>query len=168
MATFGTSGSIPAPLTFVREDAPVTPCSLKAAEAQRGGLTTPRSHSKYSATKHLTRTPRQQDSGLRTPHRPALGVSRALVFASLNGILLTPELNKTPVHGLPGWLGGKESTCQCRRRSLTPGSGRCPGEGNGDPLQSSCLENRMVRGACRAAVYGVAKRRIQLSSEITT
>ena len=38
-----------------------------------------------------------------------------------------------------------------------PGSGRFPGEGNGNPLQYSCLGNPMVRGAWRAIVYGIAK-----------
>ena len=38
-----------------------------------------------------------------------------------------------------------------------PGSGRSPGEGNGDPLQHSCLENPMDRGAWQATVHGVAK-----------
>ena len=37
------------------------------------------------------------------------------------------------------------------------GSGRCPGEGNGNPLQYCCLENPMDRGAWRATVHGVAK-----------
>ena len=36
-----------------------------------------------------------------------------------------------------------------------PGSGRSPGEGHGNPLQCSCLENPMDRGACRATVHGV-------------
>ena len=40
-----------------------------------------------------------------------------------------------------------------------PGSGRSPGEGNGNPLQYSCLENPMDRGAWRATVHGVAKSR---------
>ena len=40
---------------------------------------------------------------------------------------------------------------------LIPGLGRSPGEGNGNPLQSSCLENPMDRGAWRATVRGVAK-----------
>ena len=40
-----------------------------------------------------------------------------------------------------------------------PGSGRSPGEGNGNPLQYSCLENSMDRGAWRAIVHGVAKSR---------
>ena len=38
-----------------------------------------------------------------------------------------------------------------------PGLGRCPGEGNGNPLQYSCLENFMNRGAWQATVHGVAK-----------
>ena len=38
-----------------------------------------------------------------------------------------------------------------------PGSGRCPGEGNGYPLQCSCLENPIDRGAWQATVLGVAK-----------
>ena len=49
--------------------------------------------------------------------------------------------------GLPRWLSGKESTCQARDEGLIPGSGRCPGEGNGNPLQYSCLGNLMDRGA---------------------
>ena len=39
--------------------------------------------------------------------------------------------------------------------SLIPGLGRSPGEGNGNPLQYSCLENPMDRGAWQATVYGV-------------
>ena len=44
-----------------------------------------------------------------------------------------------------------------------PGSGRSPGEGNGNPLQYSCLENPMDGGAWQATVHGVAKSRTQLS-----
>ena len=40
---------------------------------------------------------------------------------------------------------------------LIPGSGRSPGGGNGNPLQYSCLENPMDRGAWQAAVHGIAK-----------
>ena len=46
---------------------------------------------------------------------------------------------------------------------LIPGSGRSPGEGNGNPLQYSCLENPMDGGAWWAAVHGVTKSRTQLS-----
>ena len=45
-----------------------------------------------------------------------------------------------------------------------PGLGRSPGEGHGNPLQCSCLENPMDRGAWRATVHGVAKTRTQLSN----
>ena len=47
--------------------------------------------------------------------------------------------------GLPWWLGGKESSCQCR--SLILGLGRSPGKGNGNPLQYYCLGNPMDREA---------------------
>ena len=46
---------------------------------------------------------------------------------------------------------------------LIRGSGRSPGEGNGNPLQYSCLENPMDRGAWWATVHGVAKSRTRLN-----
>ena len=51
----------------------------------------------------------------------------------------------------------EESACDAGDASSIPGSGRCPGEGNGNPLQYSCLEKPMDGGAWRATVYGVAK-----------
>ena len=60
---------------------------------------------------------------------------------------------------LPWWLCGKESACNIGDLGLTPGLGRSPGEGNGNPLQYSCLGNPMDRGAWWATVRGVAKRR---------
>ena len=56
--------------------------------------------------------------------------------------------------GLPQWLSGKESTCNVADMGSIPGSGRYPEEGHGNPLQYSCLENPMDRGAWRAAVCG--------------
>ena len=47
---------------------------------------------------------------------------------------------------------------------LIPGLGKSPGEGNGNPLQYSCLENSMDRGAWRATVHGVAKSLTGLST----
>ena len=44
-----------------------------------------------------------------------------------------------------------------------PGLGRSPGEGNGNPLQYSCLENPMDRGAWQAIVHGVAESQTQLN-----
>ena len=52
---------------------------------------------------------------------------------------------------------GKASTCNAGDLGSIPGLGRFPGEGNGNPLQDSCLENSMDRGAWWATVHGVAK-----------
>ena len=62
-----------------------------------------------------------------------------------------------------GYESSKESTCLSRRCSLIPGSGRFPGEGNGNSLQYSCLGNPMVRGSWRATVGGVTKSWTRLS-----
>ena len=51
----------------------------------------------------------------------------------------------------------KESACNVGDLGLTPGSGRSSGEGNGNPLQYSCLGNPMDRGAWRATVHGITK-----------
>ena len=61
--------------------------------------------------------------------------------------------------GLPRWLSSKEFACNVGDLGLIPGSGRSPGERNGYPLQYSCLENSMDRGAWGATVHGVAKSR---------
>ena len=58
---------------------------------------------------------------------------------------------------LPSDSVSKESACNAEDPGLMPGSGRSPGEGNGNPLQCSCLGNPMGRGAWRATVRGVAK-----------
>ena len=58
--------------------------------------------------------------------------------------------------GFPGGSDGKESACNVGDPGSLPESGRSPGEGNGNPLQYSCLENLMHRGAWWATVHGVA------------
>ena len=58
---------------------------------------------------------------------------------------------------------GKESACNVGDLGLIPGLGRSPGEGNGNPLQHSCLENSMNRGAWRTTVHGAAKSGTRLS-----
>ena len=55
--------------------------------------------------------------------------------------------------GFPGGSDGKESACDVGDLGLIPGSGRSPGEGIGCPLQDSCLENSMDRGAWQATVH---------------
>ena len=59
--------------------------------------------------------------------------------------------------GFPGGSDGEESTSNAGDPALTPESGRSPGEGNGNPLQYSCLGNPMDRGAWRATVHGVTE-----------
>ena len=59
--------------------------------------------------------------------------------------------------GFPHSLVGKESACNAGNPGSIPVSGRSPGEGNGNPLQYSCLENPMDRGAWQATVPGVAR-----------
>ena len=64
----------------------------------------------------------------------------------------------------PDGSDGKNSACSAGDESLIPGSGRFPGVGNGNPLQYSCLENPMERGAWQAAVHGAAKSQAQRSN----
>ena len=62
--------------------------------------------------------------------------------------------------GLPQWLSVKRIHLQCRLTGDSgsiPGSGRSPGEMNGNPLQYSSLENPMDRGAWQATVLGITK-----------
>ena len=61
--------------------------------------------------------------------------------------------------GFPGDSGGKDSVYNAGDLGSIPGSGRSPGEGNGIPLQYSCLENSMDGGTWCATVHGVAKSR---------
>ena len=56
--------------------------------------------------------------------------------------------------GLPWWLRGKESAFNPGDSGTIPGSGRCPGERNGHPLQYSCLENPTDRDAWWAKIHG--------------
>ena len=84
-------------------------------------------------------------------HVPVLLSPRPLVFHS-------PSCCK----GFPGGSAGKASTCNAGDLGSIPGSGRSPGEGNGNTLQYSCLEKPMDGGACWATVHGVAKSWTQL------
>ena len=62
---------------------------------------------------------------------------------------------------------GKESTCNAGDLDSIPGSGRSPGEGHGNPLQYSCLENSMDGEAWQAMVHGAAKSRTRLTDTFT-
>ena len=62
------------------------------------------------------------------------------------------------IEGFPGDSVVKNLPANAREEGWVPGSGRSPGEENGNPLQYSCVENPMDRGAWQAVVHGVAKR----------
>ena len=68
--------------------------------------------------------------------------------------------------GFPGGSDGKESACSAEDLDLIPGLGRSPGEGNGNPLQYSCLENPMDGRAWQATVHGVKNSWTQLSETL--
>ena len=70
----------------------------------------------------------------------------------------------------PQWLSSKEATCKegaSGDAGSIPGSERSPGGGHGNPLQYSCLENPMNRGAWRATVHGVAKE-LDITEQVIT
>ena len=66
--------------------------------------------------------------------------------------------------GFPGGSDSKESACNAGDLGSIPGLGRSPGEGNGNPLWYSCLENSIDRGAWWATVHGVAESWTRLSN----
>ena len=67
-------------------------------------------------------------------------------------------------YGFPGGSVVKNPAANAGAVSLIPGLGRSPGEGNGNPLQYSCLENPMDRGAWQVTVNGSGNRTEQLST----
>ena len=71
-----------------------------------------------------------------------------------------------PMHFFHLAIGGsdsKESACNAGDPGSFPGSGKHPGEGDGNPLQYSCLDNSIDSGAWLATVCGVTKSRTELS-----
>ena len=71
---------------------------------------------------------------------------------------LKQEVNNLPrvtsLSGFPGDSDGRESACNSGNPGLTPGWVSSPGKGNGNPLQYSCLENSMDRGAWQTTAHG--------------
>ena len=66
------------------------------------------------------------------------------------------------IKGFPGGSDSKESVCNAGDSGSIPESGRSPGEGQGNPLQYSCLENPRHGGAWWAAIYGVVQSQTRL------
>ena len=87
----------------------------------------------------------------------------AYLKSSGRRILGPVDLLKTFTLAFLGGSDGKESTCNAGDLGSIPGLGRSPEGGNGNPLQYSCLENSMDRGAWQATVRGLTKSLAQLS-----
>ena len=87
-------------------------------------------------------------------------VSRVITICIWNHMYLEGSLASPVAHMVKK---KKKSACNEGDPCSVPGSGRSPGEGHGNPLQFSCLENPMDRGAWRAAVHRVTKSQTQLS-----
>ena len=68
----------------------------------------------------------------------------------------------------PGGSNSKESACNAGDLGLIPESGRCPGEGNGNPLQCSYLENSIDRGAWQTTDHGITKSGTQVKESAVT
>ena len=92
------------------------------------------------------------------PGPPALGAWNHSHWTTREGpfsfFFLIPNLTQHVFHG---GSDGKKPTCNAGDLGLIPGSGRCPGEGNGNPFQYSCLENSMDRGTWQSTVQGLTQ-----------
>ena len=82
----------------------------------------------------------------------------------LKASILFKDIHKLD-QGFPYSSVGKKSACNVGDLGLIPGLGRFSGEGNGNPLQDSCLENSMERGAWQAIVHGVTTVRHNLATK---
>ena len=92
-----------------------------------------------------------------------MGVSLGASHSFRNPTGRTSEwIGWSHMHRVPGGSDGKESACNAGDLGSIPGAGRSPGEGNSNPLQYSCLENPMDRGAWRATVHRVTKSQTRL------
>ena len=76
-----------------------------------------------------------------------------IVTTEVKGIMV----ERSSIFFSPGDSVGKESTCNVGQPGLIPESGRSLGEGNGNPLQYSCLRNAMDRGTWRGTVRRFAR-----------
>ena len=100
---------------------------------------------------------------IKAPKEPGL-------LCSFLGQCFLSQLYQGLTSGLPRWLGSKEYTCNGEDTGdvgLIPASGRSPGGRHGNPLQFSCLENPMDRGAWRASVHRVAELETKEGAERT-
>ena len=94
-----------------------------------------------------------------------LTLEKMLLFFPTSTVLLKGIIFPHGPFPLPWWLGGKESTCQCREDGFNPCVGKIPWRRKGSPLQYSCLGDPMDRGAWWVTIHGVAKERHNLVTQ---
>ena len=91
----------------------------------------------------------------------------SVMGVSNSGVLFIHSFTGVILYGLPCRLSGvKNPPASTGDSSLIPGSGRSPGDGNGNALQYSCLENLMDKGPWWAIVHEVAKSQTRLNTHI--
>ena len=110
----------------------------------------------------LTMTLLNNDNCLSVQRWAGASTIEKMKFVSSN--MLEPTEN---IASLVAYLV-KDATCHAGDEHSIPGLGRSPGKGNGNPLQYSCLENSMDRGAWQATVHGVTKNQTRLSTHTHT
>ena len=118
----------------------------------------PREGNSYSSVL-VWRTPQTEEPG----KLQSLGWQMVKYNSVTNKTTSWNILNKFFISILCSSSDGEASACNTGDLGLIPESGRSLGEGNGNPLQYSCLENPMDRGAWQAAVHGVTKSQTQPS-----
>ena len=96
----------------------------------------------------------------RTHTHTHIYIIKAKIIFSFSNIYLNKDRY---LESFPSGLVGKESSCNARDMGSIPWSGRSPRAGHGKPLQYSCLENPMERGAQWATVHNVTKIQMWLS-----
>ena len=104
----------------------------------------------------------QRESGVMLPGQLYLSLSRVPAWRGglekIKEVLFPLQFTvPNPVLGFPGGSDGKESASNMGDLGSILGSGRSPGEGNGNPLQCSYLQNPVARGALWATVHGITK-----------
>ena len=95
----------------------------------------------------------------RKTHKGLLYIEHLKLLKCYQSLIQCILMIRFPQHtlGFPYGSDGKESTCSARDPGSIPGSWRIPGEGNGYPLQCTCLENSMDRGVWQATILGITK-----------
>ena len=117
------------------------------ADSMAAQSTSPEESTQHSLSDHVSNPDFQP---------PELWENFCCLSHSVYGVLLWKP-NRLRYYVCPGGWYGKESACNAEDPSSVRGLGRSPGGGNGKPLQYSCLENSMHRGAWRATVHGVTE-----------